>query len=215
MSLTSVFKESLQAARRLKNLIVFYSAAHVVFLIFGQWAAAKKIPSVLLIREEQLKEIQNLAYLKPLTGVLADSLVLKILYTFFFNLIFGAFLSTTITGVAFFLPYMIAVWRSFIVGVLFYGQTISPGATAVFYGTFILEFGGYCLSSAVGTDIGLSILWPSRKGTKSRKVALLEAIKNGARLYVLVILILVVAAIWEISWLQYMGPLIKPDNLPK
>lgn len=215
MSFKNALKESFQAARKLKNLIFFYSAAHIVFLIFGQWAVAKKIPSALLIREEHLKEIQNLAYLKPLTGVLANSLALKILYTFFFNLIFGAFLSTTITGAVFFLPYLIAVWRSFIVGVLFYGQTVNLGATAVFYGTFILEFGGYCLSSAVGTDIGLSILWPSRKGTKSRKVAFMKAIKNGAWLYVLVISVLIVAAIWEISWLEYMGPFIKPDNISK
>ncbi len=215
MSLKKVFTESLRAAGRVKNLIFFYLATHTVFLIFGEWTVARKIPGVLLMREEQLKEIESLGYLKPLTGALANSLALKILYTFLFNLVFGAFLSTTITGIAFFLPYMIAVWRSFMVGALFYGQDIGPGMTVIFYGTFILEFGAYCLSSAVGTDIGLSIIWPSRKGTKSRKEALLRAIKNGAWLYVLVILILFVAAIWEISWLQYMGPLLKPENIAK
>ncbi len=176
---------------------------------------SEKNPGVLDLRAEQLKEIEKLGYLKPLTGVLADSLTLKILYTFFFNLIFGAFLSTTLTGMLFFLPYLIAVWRSFIIGILFYGQDISPGMTIVFYGTFILEFGGYCLSSAVGTDVGLAILWPSRKGTRSRKEAFLKAVRNGTKLYILIILILILGAIWEITWLQYFGPLIKPDKFIK
>ncbi len=166
-------------------------------------------PSAIELRTEQLKNIQELPYLKPLTGVLADNLPLKILYTFGFNLVFGAFVSTTFMGLVFFFPYLIAVWRSFIIGVLVSDMDSSPVMNVIFYGTFILEFGAYCISSAIGTDLGLSVLWPSRKGVGSRMEALREAARDGVKLYVLVIIVLFVAAIWEITWLHYMGPLLK------
>lgn len=213
MSIKAYYKEAFATGRRFKNLLVFYTLTHIVFLVFGQWMVASKNPGVLAFRAEQLKEIQNLPYLKPLTGPLADSLTLKILYTFFFNLVFGAFLSTTLTGVVFFLPYIIAVWRCFIVGVLVFGLNSSPLSILVFYGTFLMEFAAYSISSALGTDLGLSILWPGRKGKATRGEAARESFRDMARLYRLVIIILLVSAIWEISWLEYLGPLIKPGDL--
>lgn len=209
MRLRELFRESFSAARRRKNLIIFFALTHVVFLAFGQWMVAQGYPTVLQMRDEQLKNIQELIYLKPLTGMLADNLVLKILYTFGFNLVFGAFLSTTFMGLLFFFPYLVAVWRSFIIGVLVADIDTTPIMAVIFYGTFILEFGAYCISSAVGTDIGLSIMWPGRKGTTSRQEAFREAARDGLKLYLLVAIILFISAIWEITWLHYMGPLIK------
>jgi len=199
----------LEAARRRKNLLFFFAATHIVFLALGQWMVASEVPGVVFLRAEQLKEIQTLPYLQPITGLLAESLPLKILYTFFFNLIFGAFLSTTLMGFIFFVPYMIAVWRGFIIGVLIYGVETTPSMIAVFYGTFLLEFGAYSISSAIGTDAGLSLLFPGRKGTESRWEALRMAVQEGRELYLLVILLLFAGAIWEMTWLEYMEPLVK------
>ncbi len=211
MDILKTLKGSLEAAKRRSNLIIFFAITHVAFLILGQWMVAMEIPGVLRLRDEQLIAIRDLPYLKPLTGALAGSLPLKILYTFLFNLIFGAFFSTTLTGVIFFLPYLTAVWRSFLIGVLVYGAGTTPWMPLVFYGTFILEFGAYCVSSAVGTDIGLTLIWPSRKGM-GRKEALISAVRDGVRLYFLVIVILFTAACWEISWLHYLGPLINIEG---
>ncbi len=210
MGLNETLAKSLVAAGRVRNLIIFYAAVHVIFLFFGQWMVAQGYPGVIELREEQLREIQELPYLKPLTGALAENLPLKILYTFSFNLLFGAFLSTTLTGLVFFFPYMVAVWRSFIIGILIAGMDATPAMLLVFYGTFVLEFGAYCLSSSVGTDLGLSLIWPGRKGTESRKEALLIAGRNGVRLYLLVIIILFMAAVWEMALLHYMGPVSGP-----
>lgn len=208
--MNNLLRESFEALKRRRNLVVFFAAAHIVFLIFGQWTVAEKIPGVLYLRTEQLKAIKDLTYLQPLTGVLAENLPLKILYTFFFNLIFGAFFSTTLTGIIFFLPYLIAVWRSFIIGILIYGMDTGPEMFVIFYGTFILEFGAYCISSAVGTDIGLALLWPMRKKTESRGAATRMAARDGVKLYLLVIIILFIAAVWEMSWIHYLGPLKPP-----
>lgn len=209
MRLKELLHESLQAAKRRRNLIIFFAFVHIVFLGFGQWMVAQGYPSALEMRAEQLKNIQDLTYLKPLTGILADNLPLKILYTFGFNLVFGAFLSTTVLGLVFFFPYLIAVWRSFIIGILVSDMDTSPVMTVIFYGTFVLEFGAYCISSAIGTDLGLSVLWPSRKGKTTRSEAFRVAASDGAKLYLLVAIILFISAIWEITWLHYMGPLVK------
>ncbi|MBE7414597.1 MAG: stage II sporulation protein M [Deltaproteobacteria bacterium] len=210
MEFNATLAKSLGAAGKLRNLIVFYAAVHLIFLFFGQWMVAQGYPGVIELREEQLKEIQELPYLKPLTGALAENLPLKILYTFSFNLVFGAFLSTTFTGLVFFLPYIVAVWRGFIIGILIAGMNADSTMLIVFYGTFVLEFGAYCLSSSVGTDLGLSLIWPDRKGTSSRKDALLTAGRNGVRLYVLIIIILFMAAIWEMTLLHYLRPITGP-----
>ncbi|MDP2689363.1 MAG: stage II sporulation protein M [Deltaproteobacteria bacterium] len=209
MDIRNLLSGPLEAAMRRKNLIIFFAATHIVFLVFGQWMVAREVPGVMYLRAEQIKEIQNLPYLKPLTGILAENLPLKILYTFFFNLVFGAFFSTTLMGVMFFFPYLIAVWRSFIIGILIYGIEATPAVIAVFYGTFLLEFGAYSLSSAIGTDMGLALLFPARKRTDSRWEALKTAAREGRDIYILVIILLFISAVWEISWLEFMGPLVK------
>jgi len=200
--------KTIRAAVERKRLIIFFLAAHAVFLALGILTMHWQMPGVLALRAELMKEIEGLFYIKPLTGPLAASLVLKITYTFGFNLIFGAFLSTTLTGLVFFVPYALAVWRSFIIGILFYGMDASPLQSVVFYGTAILEFGAYSLSSALGTEIGLCLLFPSRKATNSRGTAIKRAFQEGIWLYVIVILLLFISAIWEISWLHYLGPLV-------
>ncbi|MEK6791879.1 MAG: hypothetical protein AABY45_09295 [Deltaproteobacteria bacterium] len=213
MDLKKLLNQSIDAARRLKNLCLLFALAQVVFLVFGHWMVAAGYEGALSLRSEQLKYIQELGYLKPITGVLAGSLILKIFYTFVFNLIAGALVSTTVTGVIFFIPYLVAVWRSFLIGLLFYGFDLSPLMMAVFYGTFLLEFGAYSLSSAIGTDIGLAIIWPERKGNLTRKQAVGQSIRNGINLYVLVIILLFLGAVWEMSMLHYFGPLVSPEAL--
>lgn len=215
MSMKNAFDAATLAAAKRKNLITFFVLTHLAFLALGQWMALAGYPVVIELRTKQLEMIQDLPYLKPLTGVLADSLALKILYTFAFNLVVGAFLSTTVSGVVFFLPYLIAVWRGFIIGVLISDFSLTPGMAAMFYGTFILEFGAYCLSSAVGTDIGLSLIIPERKGTDSRKKAFLEAFREGRHLYIFIAVILFSAAIWEICWIEYGGGLVTSGGLIK
>ena len=79
MSIKELLGESLETAKRRKNLIFFFISVHVIFMFFGQWMVAQGYPGVLELRTEQLKEIQKLPYLKPLMGPLADNLPLKIL----------------------------------------------------------------------------------------------------------------------------------------
>ncbi len=212
------YKKSLQlaclAAVRQKRLIIFFLAAHAVFLGLGILTMSWRMPGALALRDELMREVQDLFYVQPITGPLAASLGLKILYTFAFNLIFGAFLSTTVTGLAVFIPYLLAVWRSFIIGLLFWGMDPTPLQSLVFFGTALFEFGAYSFSSALGTDLGLSVFFPSRQNEASRTEALKKAFRQDMHLYIFVALLLLIGAVWEITWLHYLGPLIQPPAMP-
>lgn len=207
MNITGQFTRSLQTIKRRKNLIFFFALAQIAFYAFGQWLIANEVPAAVALRDEVLGQLKDTAYLKPLTTFLGGNIPLQILYTFAFNLIVGAFFTTTVTGAAFFIPYMVAVWRGFVIGILTFGLIDTPTMAVAFYGTFILEFFAYSLSSAVGTDIGLSLIWPERKKQTSRKEALREALRDGADIYFLIIIILFIAAVWEITSLHLVGPI--------
>lgn len=208
MRYKEIFSRGLLAAAEKKRLIFFFIAAHAVFLFFGMLAMSREMPAILELHSRLMEEIQDLYYIKPLTGPLAAHLILKILYTFSFNLIVGAFISTTLAGVVFFLPYILAVWRSFIIGILFSGMETSPLMSIVFFGTALFEFTAYSMSSALGTDLGLSLIFPGRKETASRWEAFGISFKQGIWLYVLVVILLFIGAIWEIGWLHYLGPIL-------
>jgi hypothetical protein len=212
------YKKSLQlaciAAVRKRRLIIFFLAAHAVFLGLGILTMNWRMPGALALRDELMKEVQDLFYVQPITGPLAASLGLKILYTFLFNLVFGAFVSTTVTGLSVFLPYVLAVWRSFVIGLLFQGMDPTPLQYLVFFGTALFEFGAYSFSSALGTDLGLSLFFPSRQGTASRAMALKKTFRQDVHLYIFVALLLLIGAVWEITWLHYLGPLISPPAVP-
>ncbi|MBI3398472.1 MAG: hypothetical protein HY026_04485 [Deltaproteobacteria bacterium] len=208
-TIKDTYLKAWQKTKELKTLIVFLIITNIVFLFFGQWMVANGIPGAVELKKEILKELPEMDYLKPLTGPLAPYLSLKIAYTFFFNLIFGAFLSTTIPGIIFFLPYLITVFRAWIVGVIFYGTMPTNLHAVVFYGTFILEFGGYVFSSAAGINIGLSLLNPAWKGKETRLEALKAAIEDTKLLFVLAATLLLLGAIWEMGWLHFFG--VHPD----
>ena len=140
-------------------------------------------PDALEFRERQLNEIPNLSYLQPLLGALSPYLSLKILYTFLFNLVAGAFVSTTLTGIALFLPFIITMYRAWFVGVVFHGFLASPLFTIVFVGTFILEFGAYVLSASVGISVGCALFFPERCYSLKRKEAFLASLKDGFWVY--------------------------------
>ncbi len=216
MKIQEFFRESIRTAKDQKRMILFFAATHLVFLIMGEVMVAREIPGVLHLRAEQLKAVQELVYLKPLTGVLATSIILKVAYTLLFNLIFGAFVSTTLFGALFFLPYVMAVWRGFLIGMLFYGLDAgAPVKGLIFYGTFLFEFGAYSISSAIGTDFGLTLLSPVRKGVESRREALTIWLVGAKRLYFLVFILLFIGAVWEIGWLHYLGPIMDMDLIAK
>jgi hypothetical protein len=94
------------------------------------------------------------------------------------------------------------MYRAWFVGVVFHDFLTSPLFAAVFIGTFILEFGAYVLSASVGISIGCALLFPSTFYNATRREALITSLKNGLWVYVMVVILLLLGAIWEITWLH-------------
>lgn len=204
-NIKDIYFAAWQKTKELKSLIVFLIITNIVFLVFGQWMIAQGVPGVVEFKKEVLKQLSEMDFLKPLAGPLAPYLSLKIAYTFLFNLSFGAFLETTVPGIIFFLPYLITVFRAWSVGVIFYGTMPTTPHVAVFYGTFILEFGAYVFSAAAGMNIGLALLNPAWKGKETRIEAFKAAITDMKLLFVVVATLLFLGAIWEMGWLHFFG----------
>ncbi len=210
--LKTIYKTAWQKAMEFQGLLLVLILLNLLFIILGQWMVMQDVPEILELRKEILKSIPLLPYLQPLLGPLAPYLLLKILYTFFFNLIFGAFLSTTIPGLIFFLPFFITIGRALYVGVIFYGITSSIIFKILFIGTFILEFGGYIFSTLAGINIGLSLAFPKQWKKKEKSIdAFKEAINDMKWFYVLAATLLLLGAIWEMGWMHYIGA----ENLRK
>ena len=132
-------------------------------------------------------------------AIIGGNLILAILFTFLVNLTIGAFLTTTLVGVIFFIPILITVFRGWVIGIAYYGIFDTPTSATLALGTLIFELGAYVFSGAAGINIGLSFIFPKRiYAALNRWEAFKEAWRDAARLYVIVIVLLALGAIWEI-----------------
>jgi len=73
-------------------------------------------------------------------------------------------------------------------------------------GTLILELGAYVFSATAGINLSLSSIFPNRYFSESRKIAFKEALKDAGRLYIIVVILLILGAIWEMTGLYLLMP---------
>jgi len=122
-----------------------------------------------------------------------------VLSVFLFNLLLTAFLFTTLSGLVFFvLPMAVLVWRAVVWGFLLSGLPTPLFLIAL--PTFVLEGEGYVIASVAGIVLGLSWLKPKLvyiEEDLSRLEAFKRAVNEAGRIYVLVAVILFVAAVVE------------------
>jgi hypothetical protein len=123
-----------------------------------------------------------------------------ILATFFVNLLIGSFASIT-------LPSLIIPFSGLLVGIyraILWGLLLSPAnpdlrLTMIPHSvTLIIEGQAYILTMLAAYVHGRAFLWPKIVGVESRAKGYLEGLKQTGKLYVLVILTLAIAAIYEV-----------------
>jgi hypothetical protein len=193
--------------RRMRRLLVLVSALYVISFIAGYFAIWVSWPFAVELRDNILKTVIKQAPFTTVTDVLRSrELPLAIALTFLVNLCSGAFLSTTLIGVVPLLgaagAALVTFYRGFGLGVVYYAVLgVSPGAFALGGGTLILELGGYVFSAAGGIALSLATVFPNRYGVKSRWLAFRKAWRDVARLYLIVIGLLLVGAVWEMTGL--------------
>ncbi len=216
--ISDVLNKSLETCKKMKKLLYLVTAIYIVSYLIGYLMINSRMPFAMKFSNLILENLSNSPILTPIIGALqSGNLALAIAITFLVNLSNGAFASTTLPGVV---PLLGAVgsmavsgFRGFIIGAIFtYAAVLGPEATAglgmaiVGIGTLILELGAYVFSAAVGINISLSTVFPSRYQVESRWVAFKEAWKDAGRIYIIVIILLALGAIWEMGGIYVLMP---------
>lgn len=123
-----------------------------------------------------------------------------ILGTFLINLFVGSFVSITLPSLIIPLSgILVGIYRAIIWGLLL--SPANPDLRLVMIPhsiTLILEGQAYILTMLAAYVHGRAFLWPKTVGADSRAKGYLEGLKQTAKLYVLVILTLAIAAIYEV-----------------
>lgn len=123
-----------------------------------------------------------------------------ILITFFINLLVGSVGSITLPSLV--IPFsglLVGIYRAVLWGLIL--SPASPDLRLVMIPhsiTLLIEGQAYILTMLAAYIQGRSFLWPHTAGLDSRKNGYVEGVKRTARLYVLVILALAIAAIYEV-----------------
>jgi uncharacterized membrane protein SpoIIM required for sporulation len=195
--------------RRMKALLVLVALLYVGSYLAGWYLISIESP----IAVEASRGLQETVLTQqPFTSILQSleggELLKAILVTFLVNLTAGAFLTTTLPGI---IPLVgslgtiaVTLLRGFVVGIA-YPEVLSssPVAFALGLGTLTLELGAYVFSGAAGINIALAPVLPRRHGTQSRRTAFKMAWKDAARVYVIVIILLALGAVWEMTGLFF------------
>ncbi len=123
-----------------------------------------------------------------------------ILATFFVNLLIGSFASVTLPSLI--IPFsglLVGIYRAIVWGLLL--SPANPDLRLVMIPhsiTLIIEGQAYILTMLAAYVHGRAFLWPKIVGVESRAKGYLEGLKQTGKLYVLVILTLAIAAIYEV-----------------
>ena len=202
-----MLSEAAQAARRMKMLLILVALLYVGSYLAGWYLISIKSP-IAVETSRGLRE--SVLTQQPFTSIFqslqAGELVKAILVTFLVNLTSGAFLTTTLPGIVPLVGSLgtiaVTVLRGFVVGIT-YPEVLSSsfGGFALGLGTMILELGAYVFSGAAGINIALAPILPRRYGVQSRWAAFKMAWRDAAKVYLLVIILLALGAVWEMTGL--------------
>jgi len=201
--LTASFSALHKIKREILLFILLYSASLAIGYSFSS-QTADQTKSILdsLLSQEPFVTLGSL--------VSEGNLAAAIALTFAFNLSVGAFLTTTLPNVV---PVVgpiftifVAAARGILIGAA-YTPVIaaSPQLVTLAFGTILLEFGAYVISSAVGFSVALRFLAPKRYSYPNRRAAFLDSWRLVGRVYVVVAILLIGGAFWEMTGIFVLG----------
>lgn len=207
-----VLNQSLETSRMMKNLLLLVTAIYIASFLVGYLMVHLLVPFAVEFGEEIFETVPTHPVFSPIIGALmGGNLAFAIAYTFFINLSIGAFVTTTLPGV---IPLIggvgsiaVTTFRGGIVGMIYYyAFKVSMGYSVLLVGTAILELGAYVFSATAGINISLATIFPKRYQVDSRWTAFKLAWKDAGRIYVIVIILLALGAIWEMTGIYLFMP---------
>jgi len=200
-----LFKNSFLALRKVRGLIFVNIFITILTLTVGFYLSSLDNAVINEFKDKLLVEIQSALPLEEIYGLIAkNNIIGAIAITFGINLASGAFLSTTLTGIIFPLPALVMAERGIFIGLLFESEKGNLAYYILLIGTFILEFGAYVLSASAGINIGLSFFNPKRYKVKNAWQAFINSLKEAIQIYLWVIILLGLGAVWEICGISFL-----------
>ena len=200
-----LLSQAVEAASKMRMLLLFVALLYVGSYLAGWYLISIKSP----IAVETAQAVQaGVVTESPFTAIVQSlqggDLLKAVLITFLLNLTTGAFLTTTLPGIVpligAFGTIAVTVYRGFSIGVIYPDMLASSAAGfALGLGTLLLEWGAYVFSGAAGIHIALAPIMPTRYGVQSRRSAFKTAWKDTVRVYVIVIILLALGAVWEMT----------------
>jgi hypothetical protein len=143
----------------------------------------------------------------PLSTVLGaytgGQVLLAVALTFVVNLIGGSFVAITLPSLI--IPFsglLVAGFRAILWGLIFTPTSFEAGANSILIGILLvlllfLEGQGYVLAMLAAYLQGVAFLWPHKVGAESHLQGYGSGLKQSLHLYLLVMLVLVIAAVYE------------------
>jgi hypothetical protein len=200
-----ILSQAIAAAKKMRKLLTFVALLYVGSYLAGWYPISIKSPIAVEtaqgITSSVLTETPFTTIFQSLQG---GDLLQAVLITFLVNLTTGAFLTTTLPGMVPLIGALgtiaITLLRGFVIGVI-YPEILASSAAgfALGFGTLVLEWGAYVFSGAAGIHIALAPIMPRRYGVQSRWAAFKASWKDAARVYVIVVILLALGAIWEMT----------------
>ncbi len=200
-----LLSQSVEAAKKMRMLLLFVALLYVGSYLAGWYLISIKSPIAV---ETAQAIVGGVLTQTPFTTIFQSlqggDLLQAVLITFLVNLTTGAFLTTTLPGIV---PLVgaagtiaITLIRGFSIGVV-YPDILASSASgfALGFGTLVLEWGAYVFSGAAGINIALAPIMPRRYGVQNRWAAFKLAWKDCARVYLIVVILLALGAIWEMT----------------
>lgn len=155
--------------------------------------------------QEQLLKMAGQAFMTGPLAVVGESYVnarvlTAILATFFVNLLIGSFGTITLPSLVIpFGGFLIGIYRAVLWGLLLSPAHLDMRLIMIPHSlTLILEGQAYILTLLAAYIQGRAFLWPKTVGLESRAKGYVEGLKRTGKLYVLVVLTLAIAAIYEV-----------------
>jgi uncharacterized membrane protein SpoIIM required for sporulation len=193
----------------MKVLLLLVASLYVGSYLAGWYLISIKSP-IAVEMNQALRE--SVLAGQPFTSIIQSlrggELVKAILFTLAVNLTMGAFLTTTLPGIVPLIGALgtvaITLLRGLVIGVTYpevLGSSVAGFALGL--GTMILELGAYVFSGAAGINIALAPILPRRYGVQSRAKAFKMAWKDAARIYLIVVILLLLGAVWEMTGLFF------------
>jgi hypothetical protein len=168
-------------------------------LIAGAMGYAAFDPALQKSLWDQVGEGFSTGPLEELLGAYSGGqILLAAVLTFAVNLIGGSFAFITLPSLI--IPFsglLVGVYRAMLWGLLFSPSAV-VGAGLVFHlPTLILEGQAYVLAMLAAYVQGMALLRPKSVGVETHRQGYWEGVKLSVRLYLLVVVVLLVAALYE------------------